>query len=150
MAMGTVSGSSAGGAERSEKIIVATKAGAALTHTADGYNKRNLTGFIDRSLRNLRTERLDLLQLHCPPTEVYYRPEVSRRWITSPRLGKSSLRRQRRDVEEGLKAIDYPHVQSVQIISTCPSSSGRLFFAEAKRRKVGVLARVPLASACSP
>src|SRR5271170_5848833 len=63
--------------ERSERILVATKAGRRLSpHAADSYNKRNLTQFIERSLRNLHTDCLDLLQLHCPPTDAYYRPEV--------------------------------------------------------------------------
>src|SRR5476651_1649253 len=63
--------------ERKEEIIVATKAGRRLSpHTADGYTGKNLTGFIERSLKNLETDCLDLVQLHCPPTEVYYRPEL--------------------------------------------------------------------------
>ncbi len=63
--------------ERSESILVATKAGRRLDpHNASGYNRENITAFVERSLRNLATESLDLLQLHCPPTDVYYRPEV--------------------------------------------------------------------------
>src|SRR5690242_723158 len=63
--------------ERKSEIIVATKAGRRLSpHTADGYHERNLTGFIEDSLRNLATDCLDLVQLHCPPTDVYYRPEL--------------------------------------------------------------------------
>ncbi|MBL8134407.1 MAG: aldo/keto reductase, partial [Anaerolineae bacterium] len=63
--------------ERSEPFYVVTKAGRRLDpHTADGYNKQNLARFIERSLQNLETDCLDLVQLHCPPTEVYYRPEV--------------------------------------------------------------------------
>ena len=63
--------------ERRDTIHVATKAGRRLSpHTADGYNKQNLTSFIEDSLKNLETDCLDLVQLHCPPTEVYYRPEV--------------------------------------------------------------------------
>ena len=59
------------------EVFVATKAGRRLQpHTADGYNRENLTAFVERSLKNLRRDRLDLVQLHCPPTEVYYRPEV--------------------------------------------------------------------------
>ncbi len=63
--------------DRREKIFIATKAGRRLNpHTADGYNRKNLTRFVERSLKNLKTDALDLVQLHCPPTEVYYRPEV--------------------------------------------------------------------------
>src|SRR6266487_2113864 len=63
--------------ERSEEIVIATKAGRRLDpHTAAGYTIENLTGFIERSLRNLEVDALDLVQLHCPPTEVYYRPEI--------------------------------------------------------------------------
>ena len=63
--------------ERSEEIIVATKAGRRLNpHTTEGYNRENLTKFVERSLKYLEVEALDLVQLHCPTTEVYYRPEV--------------------------------------------------------------------------
>ena len=63
--------------ERSEEIIIATKAGRRLDpHVAGGYNRANLSAFIERSLQNLETDALDLVQLHCPPTEVYYRPEL--------------------------------------------------------------------------
>jgi aryl-alcohol dehydrogenase-like predicted oxidoreductase len=135
--------------ERRERIIVATKAGRRLSpHTADGYNKRNLTQFIERSLRNLRTDCLDLLQLHCPPTDVYYRPEVFEALDDIARAGK--IRHYGvsvATVEEALKAIEYPNVQTVQIIfNMFRHRPAELFFAEAKRRKVGVLARVPLAS----
>jgi aryl-alcohol dehydrogenase-like predicted oxidoreductase len=135
--------------ERRERIYVATKAGRRLSpHTADGYNKRNLTRFVERSLRNLRTDCLDLLQLHCPPTEVYYRPDVFEVLDDLARAGKIrhygvSVEK----VEEALKAIDYPRVQSVQIIfNMFRHRPTELLFAEAKRRKVGILARVPLAS----
>src|ERR1044071_6060651 len=63
--------------ERTEKFYIATKAGRRLNpHEAAGYNRANLTGFIERSLKNLQTDALDLLQLHCPPTSVFYQPEV--------------------------------------------------------------------------
>src|SRR5688572_24713573 len=62
---------------RGETIHVATKAGRRLSpHTADGYNRENLTAFVELSLTNLGAETIDLLQLHCPPNDVYYRPEV--------------------------------------------------------------------------
>ena len=135
--------------ERREEIIVATKAGRRLDpHTADGYNDANLTRFVERSLRNLDTDCLDLVQLHCPPTEVYYRPEVFGAMDDLVRAGKIryygvSVEK----VEEALKAIEYPNVQTVQIIfNMFRHRPAELFFAQAQRRKVGILARVPLAS----
>jgi aryl-alcohol dehydrogenase-like predicted oxidoreductase len=135
--------------ERSETIYVATKAGRRLNpHVADGYTKTNLTAFVERSLKNLETDCLDLLQLHCPPTGVYYQPETFDALDDLVSEGKIryygvSVEK----VEEALKAIEYPNVQSVQIIFNMfrhrPAS---LFFDEAKRRQVGILARVPLAS----
>jgi aryl-alcohol dehydrogenase-like predicted oxidoreductase len=135
--------------ERKEEIVVATKAGRRLDpHTAGGYNARNLTAFVEDSLRNLSTGCLDLLQLHCPPTDVYYMPEVFGALDDLVAAGKIrfygvSVER----VEEALKAIEFPNVQTVQIIYNCfRHRPAELFFPEAKRRRVGVLARVPLAS----
>lgn len=135
--------------ERGETIYVATKAGRRLDpHVADGYNAENLARFIERSLRNLDTDCLDLVQLHCPPTEVYYRPEVFGALDDLVAAGKIryygvSVEK----VEEALKAIEYPNVQTVQIIfNMFRHRPADLFFREAQRRKVGILARVPLAS----
>src|ERR1039458_6318235 len=135
--------------DRNTEIIVATKAGRRLSpHTADGYNARNLAGFIDDSLRNLATDCLDLVQLHCPPTEVYYRPEL---FGTMDRLVEAGKLRYYgvsvENVDQALKAIEFPNVQSVQIIFNCfRQRPADLFFDQAKRRQVGILARVPLAS----
>jgi aryl-alcohol dehydrogenase-like predicted oxidoreductase len=135
--------------EQRQTIHVATKAGRRLDpHTADGYNRRNLTRFVERSLKNLGSESLDLLQLHCPPTEVYYRPEVFGILDDLVRQGKVqyygvSVEK----VEEGLKALEYPNVQTVQIIfNIFRQRPADLFFEQAKKKKVGILARVPLAS----
>ncbi len=135
--------------ERPEELIVATKAGRRLSpHTADGYNAENLTRFVERSLRYLETDRLDLVQLHCPPTEVYYRPEVFGALDDLVQAGKIryygvSVEK----IEEALKAIEYPNVQTVQIIfNMFRHRPTELFFQEARRREVGILARVPLAS----
>ena len=134
---------------KGEEIHVVTKAGRRLSpHTAEGYNAQNLTGFVEDSLRNLETDRLDLVQLHCPPTEVYYRPEVFDALDDLVEAGKIryygvSVEK----VEEALKAIEYPGVQTVQIIfNMFRHRPAGLFFSEAKRRKVGIIARVPLAS----
>jgi len=135
--------------ERSEPFYVATKAGRRLDpHVAGGYNRENITAFVERSLRNLKTDTLDLLQLHCPPTPVYYMPEVFEVLDDLTNAGKLryygvSVEK----VEEALKAIEYPGVQSVQIIFNMFRQRPRdLFFAEADRRQVGILARLPLSS----
>jgi aryl-alcohol dehydrogenase-like predicted oxidoreductase len=135
--------------ERSEPFYVATKAGRRLDpHVAGGYNRQNLTAFVERSLRNLKTDTLDLLQLHCPPTEVYYMPEVFEVLDDLTKDGK--LRHYGvsvEKVEEALKAIEYPGVQSVQIIfNMFRQRPHDLFFAEAQRRRVGILTRLPLSS----
>jgi aryl-alcohol dehydrogenase-like predicted oxidoreductase len=135
--------------ERKEEIIVATKAGRRLNpHVAEGYNRQNLTAFVERSLKNLDTEALDLLQLHCPPTQVYYMPETF--GVLDDLVQQGKLRYYGvsvEKVEEALKAIEFPNVQSVQIIfNIFRQRPAELFFQEALRRKVGILARVPLAS----
>ena len=134
-----------------ETIYVATKAGRRLDpHTADGYNARNLTEFVERSLTNLEMESLDLVQLHCPPTEVYYRPEVFEALDRLQEQGKIrhygvSVEK----VEEALKAIEYPNVKTVQIIfNMFRQRPADLFFREAKAKQVGILARVPWPPGC--
>lgn len=135
--------------ERSEKLFVATKAGRRLDpHVAAGYTEANLRGFINRSRENLGVDTLDLLQLHCPPTEVYYEPEVFEAlegFVSEGLLRYWGVSVEK--VEEGLKAIDYPNCQSVQIIFNMfrhrPAS---LFLREAARRQIGVIVRLPLSS----
>jgi aryl-alcohol dehydrogenase-like predicted oxidoreductase len=135
--------------ERKEPFYVATKAGRRLNpHTADGYNEKNVTQFIDRSLKNLAVEALDLVQLHCPPTDVYYRPEVFEfldRLVAAGKIRHYGVSVER--VEEALKAIEFPGVNSVQIIfNMFRHRPAEHFFAEAKRRNVAIIVRVPLAS----
>lgn len=134
---------------RKEPFYIATKAGLRLDpHTAEGYNRENLSAFVDRSLRNLGVEAIDLLQLHSPPTDVYYRPEVFAILEDLVRAGKIrhcgiSVNR----VEEGLIALEHPVIRSVQIVyNIFRQRPADLFFAEARRRKVGILARLPLSS----
>ena len=135
--------------ERSEPIYIATKAGRRLNpHVSQGYNRENLTSSVERSLKNLQTETLDLLQLHCPPTEVYYRPEVF--GVLDDLVQQGKLRYYGvsvEKVEEAIKALEYPNVQSIQIIfNIFRQRPAEMFFDLAKRRQVGILARVPLAS----
>lgn len=135
--------------EIGDSIYIATKAGRRLNpHTAEGYNKENLTAYVNRSLKNLGMEALDLLQLHCPPTQVYYLPEVFAVLDDLVKAGKIqyygvSVEK----VEEAIKAMEFPNVQSIQIIyNMFRQRPAELLFDLAKKRKVGILARVPLAS----
>jgi aryl-alcohol dehydrogenase-like predicted oxidoreductase len=130
-------------------IYVATKAGRRLNpHSPQGYNRENLTSFIDRSLKNLDVEALDLVQLHCPPTQVFYMPEVFEVLDNLVRAGK--LRHYGvsvEKVEEAIKALEFPGVESVQIIyNIFRQRPAELFFELAKKKHIAILARVPLAS----
>jgi len=129
--------------ERKEEIIVATKAGRKLEkQTVEGYSKANLAGWIDENLKNLNTDCLDLIQLHCPPTDAYYHPElfdVMDGFVKAGKIRYYGVSVER--VEEALKAIEYPNVQTVQIIFNCfRQRPAELFFAQAKARQVGILA----------
>ncbi len=128
-------------------VIVATKAGRRLQpHVAEGYNRENLTAFVERSLKNLQRETLDLVQLHCPPTEVYYRPEVFAVLDDLKKVGKIrhygvSVEK----VEEAIKATEFPGVATVQIIFNIFRQRPKdLFFSLAQQCDVGVLVRLPL------
>jgi aryl-alcohol dehydrogenase-like predicted oxidoreductase len=135
--------------ERKEEIVVATKAGRKLpAQTVEGYSVQNLTGWIEDSLKNLATDCLDLVQLHCPPTDAYYHPEI---FGTLDRLAEAGKIRYYgvsvERVEEALKGIEYPNVQTVQIIFNCfRQRPAELLFEQTKKRRTGILARVPLAS----
>ncbi|MBY5764083.1 aldo/keto reductase [Rhizobium leguminosarum] len=132
-----------------ERPMVATKAGRRLNpHVAEGYTKANLEGFIDRSLANLAVDGLDLVQLHCPPRDVLYQPEVFEGLDVLQKAGKiKGYGVSVEKVEDGLKAIEYPGVVSIQIIyNIFRQRPNHLFFQEARRRNVAIIARVPLAS----
>jgi len=132
-----------------DEIHVATKAGRRLDpHNAAGYTSQNITRFVDRSLTNLSIDSVPLLQLHCPPSDVYYRPEVFAALDDLKAAGKIrhygvSVEK----VEEALKATGFPGVESIQIIfNAFRHRPSELFFREAAIRDVGIIARVPLAS----
>lgn len=131
------------------KLTVATKAGRRLNpHVAEGYTRGAIEAFVDRSLKNFESDALDLVQLHCPPTQVYYTPELFAGLEAITRAGKVthwgvSVEK----VEEALKAIEYDVVKTVQIIfNPLRHRPSELFFEQAKKRNAGILARVPLAS----
>ena len=134
---------------RSERIFVATKCGRRLQpHTAEAYQPAALRQFVEDSLRNMQLETLDLVQLHCPPNEVYYRPEIFELFDRLREEGKIlHLGVSVEKVEEGLKAIEFPNVTSVQVIfNMFRQRPPELFFKEAARRDIGLIVRVPLAS----
>ena len=132
-----------------EPVVVATKAGRRLKpHVAAGYNRKNLTAFVERSLQFLQVDALDLVQLHCPPTEMYYQPETFEALDGLVEQGKVrhygvSVEK----VEEGIKALEFPRLASVQIIfNILRQRPADLFLELAKRHNVAVIVRVPLAS----
>lgn len=134
--------------ERDEELIVATKVGRRGPLDPDAYTYEALRGWMERCCENLEVDRLDLVQLHCPPTGTYYRPDIFEdlralvdEGITAA-VGVSVER-----VEEGLKAIEFDVVSTVQIIfNLFRQRPAELFLAQAHGRDVGVIARVPLAS----
>ena len=132
-----------------ERIYVATKCGRRLQpHTNEAYQPAALRGFVEDSLRNLQLDALDLVQLHCPPTDVYYRPEIFELFDRLKDEGKIlNLGVSVEKVEEGLKAIEFPNVTALQVIfNMFRQRPAELLFREAARRDVGLLVRVPLAS----
>ncbi|MFP4199255.1 MAG: aldo/keto reductase [Halanaerobium sp.] len=135
--------------ETDEEIHIATKAGRRLDpHTAEGYNKENLNKFVDRSLKNLDVDTIDLLQLHCPPTEVYDQEEVFEALEEMVEAGKiKNYGVSVEKVEEAMKALEYENVATVQIIfNMFRHKPADEFFAKAKEKGVGIICRVPLAS----
>jgi aryl-alcohol dehydrogenase-like predicted oxidoreductase len=134
---------------RGDEIFVATKAGRRLDpHTADGYDHENLSRFVERSLENLRVEALDLLQLHCPPTQTYRQDETFEALDRLQGAGKiKNYGVSVEKVEEARMALSYPGVKTVQIIfNIFRQKPAEEFFPLAEERNIGVLARVPLAS----
>ncbi len=134
---------------RGDEIFVATKAGRRLDpHTPEGYDHENLSRFVERSLENLRVEALDLLQLHCPPTQTYRQDETFEALDRLQEVGKiKSYGVSVEKVEEARMALSYPGVKTVQIIfNIFRQKPAEEFFPLAEERNIGVLARVPLAS----
>jgi aryl-alcohol dehydrogenase-like predicted oxidoreductase len=134
---------------RKERICVATKCGRQIQpHINEGYQATVLRKYVEDSLKRLQLETIDLIQLHCPPTQVFYRPEIFELFDKLKQEGKiQHLGVSVEKVEEALKAIEFENVTAVQIIFNMfrqrPAES---FFKEAKRKNIGIIVRVPLAS----
>ena len=134
---------------RSERIYVATKCGRGFSpHNNQNYQVKGLRKFVENSLKNMDVETLDLIQLHCPPPEALYRPEIFELFDTLKKEGKIlNLGVSVETIEEALKAIEYDNVTTIQIIfNMLRQRPSEEFFAEAAKKNVGILARVPLAS----
>jgi aryl-alcohol dehydrogenase-like predicted oxidoreductase len=134
---------------RSERIYVATKCGRQISpHVNEGYKPEVLVKYVEDSLKRTGLKTLDLIQLHCPPTEVYYRPEIFATFEKLKEQGKIlNLGVSVEKVEEALKAIEYPNVTTVQIIfNLFRQRPAELFFREAAKKNIGIIVRVPLAS----
>ncbi len=134
---------------RSEKIYVATKCGRQLhPHVSEAYQVPALRKFVENSLTNLGLETIDLLQLHCPPPAVYYRPEIFELFDQLKREGKiQHMGVSVEKVEEAVKVIEFENVTTVQIIfNMFRQRPAELFFREAKKKDIGIIVRVPLAS----
>jgi len=133
----------------SEKIYVATKSGRRLDpHIAEGYNLKNIETFIDRSLSNLRVDCIDLLQLHCPPSEICPRKETYEMMDEIVKKGKiTHYGVSVEKVSEAMDAIQFPNVKSIQLIfNIFRQKPSEIFFKEATKKNVAIIARVPLAS----
>jgi len=134
--------------EERPEIFVATKMGRRVEQVVGNYTPANFRAWNDRSRTNLGMDTLDLVQLHCPPTDLYYLPDVFEdleRMVDEGRIASYGVSVER--VEEALKAIEYPNVRSVQIIfNPFRQRPAGVFFEQALKRDVGVIVRVPLAS----
>lgn len=134
---------------RSERIYVASKCGRKISpHTNEAYTPKKLRDLVENSLRNMQLEQLDLIQLHCPPTDVYYRPEIFAEFDKLKQEGKiANLGVSVEKVEEAIKAMEYANVTSVQIIfNMFRQRPAEKFFRQATANNIGVIVRVPLAS----
>ena len=129
-------------------LFVATKMGRRLAQEVLNYSPEDFRAWNDRSRKNLGVDTLDLVQLHCPPTDLYYRPEAFaalEELVAEGRIARYGVSVER--VEEGLKALEYPGLSSVQIIfNPFRQRPADLFLARAQERGVAVIVRVPLAS----
>jgi aryl-alcohol dehydrogenase-like predicted oxidoreductase len=133
----------------SERIYVATKCGRQISpHTNKNYTAKVLRKYVEDSLQRLGVDAIDLIQLHCPPTEVYYRPEIFGEFDRLKEEGKIlNLGVSIEKVEEGLKAIEYDNVTTLQVIyNMFRQRPHELLFPRAKEKNVGIIVRVPLAS----
>ena len=135
--------------ESGAAVRIATKCGRQINpHVNKGYTPEVLRGYVEDSLKRLGTDCIDLIQLHCPPTEVYYRPEIFGEFEKLKQEGKIlNLGVSVEKIEEAIKAAEYDNVTTVQIIyNIFRQRPHERFFAIAREKNIGIIGRVPLAS----
>jgi aryl-alcohol dehydrogenase-like predicted oxidoreductase len=133
--------------QRHEPFYIATKMGMAVNPDPRAYTQRNLFSFVERSLRNLGTDTIDLMQLHCPPIQVYNADTfgILDELVKQGKICHYGVSVER--IDEALAAIRFPGVQSVMLVfNLFRQRPVEDFFPEAQRREVGIIARVPMAS----
>ena len=134
----------------SERIYVATKAGRQINpHVAEGYyDKALMESYVDQSLSNLNVETIDLLQMHCPPTEVYSSEatfEMLDYLVSKGKIQNYGFSVQ--TVDEALECIKFPHTKSIQVIfNMFRQKPAEKLFQIAKEKNIAIIVRVPLAS----
>lgn len=135
--------------ESGSRVRIVTKCGRQIKpHVNKGYTPEVMRSYVEDSLKRLGLECLDLIQLHCPPTEVYYRPEIFCEFDKMKQEGKIlNLGVSVEKVEEAIKAIEYDNITTVQITyNIFRQRPHEKFFAMAKEKNVGLIIRIPLAS----
>ena len=134
----------------SDRVYIATKAGRRINpHVANGYfDKVQMESFVDRSLYNLNIETIDLLQMHCPPTEVYsssYTFEMLDYLVDKGKIQNYGFSVE--TVDQAIECIKRPNTKSVQVIfNIFRQKPAEKLFKIAKEKKVAIIVRVPLAS----
>jgi len=134
----------------SEKLYVSTKLGRRVrgTNYPKGYKQEPMEEFVDRSLINLGVECIDLLQLHCPPSDVISKKETYEMMDKIVKKGKiMNYGVSVWKVSDALQAIRNPNVKSIQIVfNIFRQKPAETFFKEAKRKNIAIIVRGPLAS----
>ncbi len=132
---------------RKEPFYVDTKMGMQVNPDPRGYTRRNLGAFVESSLRQLQVDRIDLMQLHCPPIAAYsaetfgYLDDL----VIQGKIQFYGVSVERLD--EARRAVEFPGVQTVQLVfNMFRQRPIEDFFPQAWQHKVGSIARVPLAS----
>ena len=134
----------------SEKIYVTTKLGRRIrgTNYPKGYKQEPMEEFIDRSLMNLGIECIDLLQLHCPPSEIISKKETFEMMDKKKKKGKvANYGVSVHKISDAMEAIKNPNVKSIQLVfNIFRQKPTEIFFNEAKKKNIAVIVRGPLAS----